>query len=82
MEYSIVRIDTENYPLYDDMIFFRINNRERTSAERAEPRDYAANFAVLADKNLRVYAAKVDDRFVGWISAVFIPKTGHPRYGG
>jgi len=59
MEYSIVRVEKENYPLFDDMIFFRINNRERTLEEQAESRDYGANFTALADKNLRVYAAKV-----------------------
>jgi Acetyltransferases len=82
MEYSIVRVEKENYPLFDDMIFSRINNRERTLEEQAESRDYGANFTVLADKNLRVYAAKVGNRFVGWISAAFIPKVGHPKYGG
>ena len=82
MDYSIVRINSENYRLYDDMIFFRMNNRERTPDERAEPRDFTANYTALADKNLRVYAAQAGERFVGWISAVFIPKIGHPVYGG
>jgi len=68
--------------LYDDMVFFRMNSRERTSDEQAEPRDFNANYTALADKNLRVYAAQVGDRFVGWISAAFIPKIGHPIYGG
>lgn len=82
MEYSIVRVDRENYARFDDMVFFRINDRERTPEEQAEPRDFGTNCVMLSDKNLRVYAAQVDDRFVGWISAVFIPKIGHPKYGG
>jgi len=82
LDFSVVRVEDENYALYDDMIFFRINNRERTPDERAQPRDFAANLTMLADKNLHVYAAKAGDRFVGSISAVFIPKVGHPFYGG
>ena len=82
MEYSIVRVDKENYVLFDDMMFFRMNDRERTPEERAKPRDFGANCAMLADKNLRVYAAQAGERFIGWISAVFIPKIGHPKYGG
>lgn len=82
MEYSIVRVDKENYVLFDDMVFLCMNNRERTPEERAKPRDLGANCATLADKNLHVYAAQAGERFIGWISAVFIPKIGHPKYGG
>jgi len=80
MEYSIIRVNKDNYFLYDDMIFFRMNDRERTTEEKAEPRNFEAIYEALSDKNLYVYAAQVDDRFVGWISAVYIPKVG--RYGG
>ena len=30
----------------------------------------------LANPNLYVYAAKVDNRYVGWISLVYMPKIG------
>ena len=82
MNYSIVRINKENYPLYDDMVFSRVNDRERSPEEREESHDYGSNLTALADNNLRVYAAKVGEKFVGWIAAVFIPKIGHPNYGG
>ena len=82
IDYSILRIDQENYALFDDMVFFRVNNRERTPGERAAPRDFSTNCAALANKNLRVYAAQADGRLVGWVSAVFVPKIGHPAYGG
>jgi len=82
MEYSIVRVNKENYALFDDMVYFRINNREKTTTEQIEPNNYTANCVMLNNENLHVYAAQVDNRFVGWISAVFIPKIGHPRYGG
>jgi len=58
MEYSIVRVEKENYPLFDDMIFFRINNRERTLEEQAESRDYGANFTELADKKFACLRCK------------------------
>ena len=80
MEFSIVRVDKENYALFDNMVFFRMNERVRTPEEREEPRDFSAVRAALDDKNLRVYAAQVGDRFVGWVSAVYIPKVG--RYNG
>ena len=80
MEYSIVRVDKDNYALFDDMVFFRMNERERTPEEKAEPRDFATVYAALSDKNLRVYAAEAGGRFVGWVSAVYIPKVG--RYNG
>jgi len=82
LDFSIVRVNEENYALYDDTVFFRVHNRERTPDERAQPRDFGANLAMLGDKNLRVYAAKAGDRFVGNVAAVFIPKVGHPFYGG
>jgi len=80
MDYTIVRVTRYNYALFDDMVFFRMNDRERTPEEQSEPRDFGAVFAALNEKNLRVFAAQVGDRFVGWISAVYIPKVG--RYNG
>ena len=80
MEYSIVLVDKGNYAMFDNMVFFRMNDRVRTPEEQAELRDFGTVYAALADKNLRVYAAQAGDQFVGWISAVYIPKVG--RYGG
>jgi len=58
------------------MVFFRLNTRDRTPQEQAEPRDFSAVYKALEDKNLYVYAAQVNNRFVGWISAAYIPKVG------
>jgi ribosomal protein S18 acetylase RimI-like enzyme len=63
------------------MVFFRIHNREIKPEERSEPIP-TERYAALSDSNLRVWAALAEGRFVGWISAVFIPKIGHPAYGG
>lgn len=80
MKYTIVRVTEENYALFDDMVFFRMNGRDRTPDELAQHRDSSAVFAALADKNLRVYAAQSCGRFVGWVSAAYIPKVG--KYNG
>ena len=82
MAYTIVQVSKTNYALFDDMVFLRMHNRRRTPAEQTTPQDFSANVAMLEDQNLHVYAAQVEDRFVGWVSAVFIPKVGHPIYGG
>lgn len=82
MQFSIVSVNKDNYALFDDMVFRRVHNRERTPEEKKQPRDFAENHKMLADKNLHVYAAEAGGRFVGWVSAVFIPKVGHPKYGG
>ena len=62
------------------MVFYRMIDRECTPQEKAESRDFEAIYEALSDKNLYVYAAKMNDRFIGWVSAVYIPKVG--RYGG
>lgn len=78
----IVRIDESNYPLFDDMVFLRMNGRERTAQERGEPRDYAMERRELGHPGLWVYAAETEGRFVAWISVVYMPKVGRTHgYG-
>jgi len=60
--------------MFDDMVFFRINERERSEQERAEARHFDMVYEVLDKPNLHVFAAQSGDRFVGWISIVHIPK--------
>jgi len=76
MDFTIVRVDKENYPLFDDMIFARMHGRERTPGERAEERDLSPGLTALEDKNLHIFAAEACGRYVGWVSAVYIPKAG------
>ena len=73
MAYSIERITPNNYYAFDDMVYWRENGAERLPcvqplAERMRKE--------LANPNLYVYAVKVENRFVGWISLVYIPKIG------
>jgi ribosomal protein S18 acetylase RimI-like enzyme len=76
MEYSIVKVDRDNYKMFDDMVFFRINKRERTEQEQAEIQSSDTVYEVLDSENLYVFAAQSEDKFIGWISLVYIPKIG------
>jgi len=82
MEYSIERVTQDNYPLFDDMVFWRINNRERTENERNETRDFSEVAATLANENLYVYAVQTESKFAGWISIAYIPKVGRTNGKG
>ncbi len=71
MDFTIERITENNYPAFADMTYWRKNGRERAG----ETIQASAMVKMhLADKNFRVYAAKAEGRFVGWISLVFMPK--------
>jgi len=82
MSYKIVKVNKENYHLFDDMIFWRVNGFERNvSAEE----DNTSNLIIpeeFEDKNLSVYAIKVDDKFIGWISMIILHKIGRPNFKG
>ena len=73
MDYIIERIDTENYALFDDMVFWRQNGFERETSQTPIKEQMQKE---LANPNLYVYAVKVENRYVGWISLVYIPKIG------
>jgi ribosomal protein S18 acetylase RimI-like enzyme len=74
MEYSIVKVDKNNYALFDEMVFFRKNGRERDESEKANMQIDNKIYDTLEDKNLYVFAAQTEQKFIGWISAVYIPK--------
>ena len=74
MEVSIVRVSRRNYQQFDDMVFLRTHERERSEQERGETQNFARIYEVLDNKNLHVFAAQRGDKFVGWISIVQIPK--------
>ena len=73
MNYSIVKVDADNYPLFEDMIFWRENGYERTPVGEPVSEQIKRE---LANPDLYIYAAMTDNRFVGWISLVYIPKVG------
>lgn len=77
MNFTIERINTENYNQFDDMVFWRENGFERESSKKNVEKQIEKE---LATPNFYVYAVEVDCRFVGWISLTYIPKIG--RWGG
>ena len=81
-EYSIVKVTKENYFMFEGMTFIRKNGREKTPEELALPREYSETFQTLANENLHIFAAKTGEKFVGYVSAVYIPKVGSPKFPG
>ena len=73
MDHIIERIDAKNYPLFDDMVFWRQKGFEREPSQASVSEQMQKE---LANPNLYVYAVKVENRYVGWISLVYIPKIG------
>lgn len=73
MEFKIEKIHADNYSLFDDMIFWRETGEERkpTTLPVAE-----AIRNELENPNLHLYAAKKQNRYVGCISFIYLPKVG------
>lgn len=78
MDYRIEEIDRNNYHLFDDMVFWRENGFEREPLKALISEQMQKE---LDNPNLHVYAAMVENRYVGWISLVYIPKIGS-RWNG
>lgn len=70
---KIDRIDVHNYSRFDDMVFWRENGCEREPTHTPVSEQMKKQ---LANPNLQVYAVEVENRYVGWISLVYIPKIG------
>ncbi len=73
MEFCIERVGENNYPLFEDMVFWRKNGFEREALYGPVSEQIKKE---LKNPNLYLYAVMVDKRYVGWISLVYIPKVG------
>jgi GNAT superfamily N-acetyltransferase len=76
--FEIVKVTKDNYHLYDDLVYLRLNGKERSEKEK-EVSKTKIDLRIL--KELKkdvffVYAALVENKFVGWIHALYIPKIG------
>jgi len=80
--YSIVRVEKDNYAMFEAMVFYRLYGRERSKCEQVEAANFDAAYAALDHEHFYVFAAQADDKFVGWISAVCIPKIGRTEGRG
>ena len=73
MNYTIEKIDENNHSLFDDIVFWRENGYEREPSQKPVSEQIKKE---LLNPDLYVYAVKVDGRYVGWISCVYIAKVG------
>ena len=78
LNYAIEKININNYSMFDDMVFWREHGKER-SPSQISISEHMKN--ELSKPDLYVYAVKVDGRYVGWISCVYIAKIGS-RWNG
>lgn len=77
MNYKIIKIDAENYSLFDDMVYWRMEGSERLPSNETVPQSILDE---LSNPNLFIYAVEVEGRYIGWISLIYMPKVG--KYNG
>ena len=78
MDFTVELINAGNYPAFADMLYWRKTGTERHPETR--PTDDVVK-KHLEDKNFRIFAAKADGRYVGWIALVFMPKISWTKAG-
>ena len=71
---TIERITSEKYKDFCDMLYWRAKGVEEKAPIEAVPDE-------LNDRNLYVYAAREEGRFVGWISLTYLPKVSRVKKG-
>jgi ribosomal protein S18 acetylase RimI-like enzyme len=59
-----------------------MNERERNESEIKNIQINDTVYKTLEDENLYIFAAQVKNVFIGWISAVYIPKVGRTNGRG
>lgn len=77
-KFEIVSVTKENYHLYDDLVYLRLNGKERSEKEK-EVSKTKIDLRILKElkkDDFFVYAALIDQIFVGWIHAIYVPKIG------
>jgi len=73
MDNRIIKINEDNYPQFSDMVHWRMTGEQR------EPLQQVVNNEIileLQNPNLYVYAIQLDNKLVGWISIIYMPKIG------
>ena len=76
--FEIVKVTKDNYHLYDDLVYLRLNGKERSEKEK-EVSKTKIDLRILKElkkDDFFVYAALIGDQFVGWIHGIYIPKIG------
>lgn len=72
---EIVKINEVNYPLFDDMVYWRVTGEERKQGANVKT-DFSEAKEQLQQEGFSAYAALVEGRFVAWITFIHIPKIG------
>lgn len=82
MKQKVVKVDKGNYQMFDDMIFYRGHERYKNEDELKQ-RDYFPQYYEILNQNFfHTYAVQIEDKFVGYVCAVYIPKIGKQENNG
>ena len=73
---EVVKVDKNNCHLFDDMVFYRGNERYKNDDEQMETRDYTPYYDALNISTFYVFAVQLEDKFVGYIFLNYLPKIG------
>jgi len=73
---EIIRVDKHNYHKFDDMVFYRANERYKNNDEQVKAQDFTTHYKALEIPTFYVFAAQLDDEFVGYIFLNYLPKIG------
>ena len=76
---KIEQVTVENYPMFDDLLYWREHGAEREAGQGTVTEDVRQE---LQNPDLYLFAAASDGRYVGWISLVYIPKVSKWRGHG
>jgi len=82
MQYKLLRVNEANYHLFDDMIYWRVNGIERTINGKKENEINQIIPDQLSNSNFQVYAIEKNNKFVAWISLIYLPKVGKANCNG
>ena len=82
-KFQIKRINQKNYHMFDDLIYWRLNGKERSPEERrkSKKKDHKDDLVRLSQPNFFNYAVLLEGRFVAWISFFYMPKIGRWNSG-
>jgi len=76
MIHNIIRVTKDNYHIYDDVVYWRVNGKERTIKEKKSSKKALKPPQEILNDHLYVYAVEYENKFVAWLSMIFIPKVG------
>lgn len=82
MQFNLLKVNKDNYHLFDDMVYWRIRGKERTINEKEENRKNQIVPDELSNTNFYVFAIERNNKFVAWISLIYLPKVGKTDYNG